>query len=237
MARKFLLTMLIITLTLGATVVGANPVFNGTWVDEFGTEYRFNNGNWETWFRGEPEEKGTFTADGGVITMRADYVHGSMIDLSFVSDTGWYSIDEVITLAVKEFEEAFDEYFEEVFEYLLMALLELEYTPEQLIAEMDEMIAAVDELFADWNEVFYSEIAEVAEMFAGAMFAGLDADTSAEFAVIIVRMAESFATAVFWGLYEMLEDEFWAVTGTYSVSGNTLALVFDGEVITLTRIR
>jgi len=83
------------------------------------------------------------------------------------------------------------------------------------------------------NEAFDSELAEVAGMITRTMSAEMNA--APELAEIIEKISEFLAKAFFIGLDEALDEKFWAETGTYSVSGNTLTLTFDHDPITLTR--
>ena len=223
MAKKFFLGMLI-ALIPGLAI--ADPALNGTWVDEIGAEFKFNNGNWEVWEDGYLEEKGTYTASGGTITMRETSIHGSRFILG--TDTGWYTRSEVISLAIAEFEEVI---IAEGFLDDFLALLRV-YPPEELHAYLSEAAAEVDALFAGLNESFGAELAGVAGIMMRTMSAELNAPGLAE---IIEKISEFLAKAFFIGLDEALDEKFWAETGTYSVSGNTLTLTFDHDPITLTR--
>ena len=223
MAKKFFLGMLI-ALVPGLAI--ADPALNGTWVDEIGAEFKFNNGNWEVWEDGYLEEKGTYTASGGTITMRETSIHGSRFILG--TDTGWYTRSEVISLAISEFEAVIGEDFLNDF----LALLRV-YPPEELHVYLSEAAEEVDEMFADLNEAFDSELAEVAGMITRTMSAEMNA--APELAEIIEKISEFLAKAFFIGLEEALDEKFWAETGTYSVSGNTLTITFDHDPITLTR--
>ena len=223
MTKRFFLGMLIVLIP-GLAI--ADPALNGIWVDEIGIEFKFNNGNWEVWEDGYLEEKGTYTVSGGTITMRETSIHGSRF--IFGSDTRWYTKSEVISLAIAEFEAVIKEDFLDEFLDLLRV-----YPPEELYAYLSEAAAEVGALFAALNESFDAELAEMAGKMTRAMSAELNA--APELVEIIEKISEFLAKAFFIGLDETLDEKFWAETGTYAVSGNTLTITFDHHPITLTR--
>jgi len=84
MMKKSWLGTLIMVLAFGMTFVGCaneDRALNGSWVDGV-SEYRFHNGNWEMWYDGHPEVRGTYTARDGEITMALTHVYdeGTWLD-------------------------------------------------------------------------------------------------------------------------------------------------------------
>jgi hypothetical protein len=51
----------------------------------------------------------------------------------------------------------------------------------------------------------------------------------------IEEMAENFAEAIIGGMTEEFDEMFEGMTGTYSISGNTLTITFYGDKQTFTR--
>jgi len=68
---------------------------NGTWVTT-GVGWTFNNGNWERFFpalnNGNPIEQGTYTTNGGKITMTTTRMHGSALGSKL--EAKWYTKSE-----------------------------------------------------------------------------------------------------------------------------------------------
>ena len=227
MTKRFLLTMLI-TLAFGAALAAADPALYGAWIDEWNTEQRFDNGAWETWSRGSPVVRGTYTVSGDTITLMGTYVYDSAADSA--SETEWHSRRDIVALSIAEFKAILeDDAFLDEF------LTELaDYPPGQLRQEMNEAMAELDELIAELHEVFPLEFAEVSEMVAEIMNAELDAGS--ELAGMVTVIAEFLTTALLVELQEELEALFGAETGTYSISGDTLTIEWeDGWTEVFTR--
>jgi|GEM_PF-3053410 len=68
------------TATAATTSTMSSVPSSGGWVNEWGFEYRFNDGNWETWFEDIPTGKGIYTASGGTIAMAVTHLHGSEVN-------------------------------------------------------------------------------------------------------------------------------------------------------------
>jgi len=100
MVRKKILPGIIgMVMVFGMTVVGCdngsiddstNNALNGTWVDEVGSELKFNNGNLEVSDRGNPLEKNTYTTSGNSITITLTHVYGGLMQ-----ESRWYTKDEI----------------------------------------------------------------------------------------------------------------------------------------------
>jgi len=66
----------------------------GVWNDWAGTEFIFQDGNWELWYIGSFGSRGTFTADKGEITMEITDINTGEGWISYTaeSQTGTYSV-------------------------------------------------------------------------------------------------------------------------------------------------
>jgi len=66
----------------------------GSWNDWAGTEFRFDGGNWESWFMGNFGSRGTYTTSNGTIVMELAEIHISDYWESYSQEaqTGTYSI-------------------------------------------------------------------------------------------------------------------------------------------------
>jgi len=84
MTKKLWLGTLVMALAFGMTLIGCaneDRALNGNWFDG-AAEYRFRNGNWEVWYEGNPEARGTYIARDGEITMTITHLHdeGTWLD-------------------------------------------------------------------------------------------------------------------------------------------------------------
>jgi hypothetical protein len=84
-----------------ASGVGTS-LLNGTWVDEYGWQHKFNNGNYE-----KRDEKGTYTIKGntskGNLIMTPTHIYGSGMTIGnggieVALEDKWYSLDDLIAL-------------------------------------------------------------------------------------------------------------------------------------------
>jgi len=83
-----------LALALAATAaaqIATDSELNGAWVDDFGFAFAFRDGNWEFFHvDGTQFEKGTFTTDGGVVTVVVTHIHGD--ELGFEPE--WHEFGE-----------------------------------------------------------------------------------------------------------------------------------------------
>jgi len=83
---------------------GTDPSLNGTWVNEDGVNFTFNNGNWEFAYIGEPVYKGTFTTNGSILTVTTTHMMGGWhydLDRRYDLVSGkWYSMAELRAFGV-----------------------------------------------------------------------------------------------------------------------------------------
>ena len=80
-------------------------VLIGTWTDGINDEYRFYNGNWESWHEGNLGIRGIYTAENGIIvlTLTGISFEEEWIDYPEESQTGTYSVNEnILTLTFNE---------------------------------------------------------------------------------------------------------------------------------------
>ena len=66
----------------------------GSWSDWAGTEFRFENGSWESWFLGSFGSRGTYTAGDGTIVMELADIHVGNEWISYEQEpqTGTYHV-------------------------------------------------------------------------------------------------------------------------------------------------
>jgi len=103
--RIFLLFGFIV---IGSLYAQTNNCLNGKWITTYKgveTEFRFNNGNFESFSMGVPSARGTYMAINGIITINFSHIHGSSLD-SFLSgiESRWYTRDEII-IAFRQLED------------------------------------------------------------------------------------------------------------------------------------
>jgi len=80
-------------------------VLIGTWTDGINDEYRFYNGNWESWHEDNLGIRGIYTAENGIIilTLTGISFEEEWIDYPEESQTGTYSVNEnILTLTFNE---------------------------------------------------------------------------------------------------------------------------------------
>ena len=80
--------------TTTLSVDGEAPAIAGSWTDWAGTEFRFGDGNWESWFLGSFGTRGTYTISNGTITMELADIHDGSEWTSYVQEpqTGSYQV-------------------------------------------------------------------------------------------------------------------------------------------------
>jgi len=78
---------------------------NGTWFaveEEIELEYRFTNGNYETFINGLIMERGTYTSNNNVLNMITTHIHGSFLTIlfggEFAFESRWYTTDEFMLI-------------------------------------------------------------------------------------------------------------------------------------------
>jgi len=66
----------------------------GNWTDWVGTEFRFDDGNWESWFMGSFGSRGTYTTSNGTIVMELADINVSDEWTSYTQEPqiGTYSV-------------------------------------------------------------------------------------------------------------------------------------------------
>jgi len=98
---------LIILVIFGSIFIGniyaqTVPNLNGTWVsvgsDSPSKEYWFNNGNFESFYDGKPEKRGTFTVNDYSMRIRFNTTHVYGLNISTELGEKWYTIEELIKL-------------------------------------------------------------------------------------------------------------------------------------------
>jgi len=95
-----------LALALAATAaaqIATDSELNGAWVDDFGFAFAFRDGNWEFFnVDGTQFAKGTFTTDGGVVTVVVTHIHGDelalLLELDFEPE--WHEFDEARALYI-----------------------------------------------------------------------------------------------------------------------------------------
>ena len=107
----FKFKMLIVTLFLVFFVIGSlfaqtDNRLNGRWVniiDNLTTEYRLNNGNFESFTNGMPTEKGTYSIIHGEIILKPTHIHGGLYNSMILPQFNitysnfnpeWYTYDD-----------------------------------------------------------------------------------------------------------------------------------------------
>jgi len=80
--------------TAAIDIIEEVPSLAGNWNDWAGTEFRFDNGNWESWFWDTVGTRGTYTADNSEITMYLTDVFDGSEWTSYAEEpkTGTYTI-------------------------------------------------------------------------------------------------------------------------------------------------
>ena len=221
---------MLIAMIFTAVAVSADPALNGRWADEWASEFIFNNGNWELREDSFPVGRGTYTVSGNAITLTFTHVHG--IRSEFASDTGWYSRDEIIELAMTEFE---TNLIEEMQTNELLALVE-NYSLEEIREDIDETLRLMNEIFTYYSRATYDHglFTVIAEMVLRVLMTNMDVNP--EIAERVKAISDFFATMLFFSLQEELFELFESETGIYSISDNTLTIEWDnGWTETLTR--
>ena len=104
--KNFYVRISVMTLVFGFMVIGtleaqADNRLNGRWFSADGgieTEYRFNNGNFESSIGGIPLQRGTYTTNNGEITIYETHIFGGALDVMGISglESKWYSRNEFI---------------------------------------------------------------------------------------------------------------------------------------------
>jgi hypothetical protein len=102
--RNIYLRISVMTLVFGFMAIGTleaqtDSRLNGRWVSgggEIETEYRFNNGNFESTIGEVPMQRGTYTTNNGEITVYETHIFGDALDAIGISglESKWYSRDE-----------------------------------------------------------------------------------------------------------------------------------------------
>jgi len=161
MTGKLRFGALVTALAFGMAVVGCGsapaPVrvgenaLVGTWVDNYDAELRFDGaGNWEALAYGNLVWRGTFSAEGGVLTLEGNYVHGNFINeimesegLPAVHAPVWFSRDEFTAV---------------ILDLVVAYIVEVEgpFEPH----EMEEFVAYIDRYSEEflWEFGFYELI-------------------------------------------------------------------------------
>jgi len=81
------------------------PTIVGNWDDRAGTEFRFDDGIWESWFPGGFGTRGTYAASDGNITMELNEIFYGNEWVSYAQEpqTGTYSvIDDILVLTFND---------------------------------------------------------------------------------------------------------------------------------------
>jgi len=118
MTGKFARAVFALALALLAVGCGGQKPLDGAWSDG-DLEYRLRGDNWEIWFAGKPEARGTFVADEGEIALTTTHVH---------EDGAWLSREKARDLFIGETgvanmnEDDFDGIFAGVIEAFLAAI-------------------------------------------------------------------------------------------------------------------
>jgi len=76
------------------SVIEDGSTLAGSWSDWVGTKFRFDDGNWESWFLGSFGSRGTYKISDGTITMELAEIHVNDEWVSYTQEpqTGTYSI-------------------------------------------------------------------------------------------------------------------------------------------------
>jgi hypothetical protein len=85
---------------------------NGTWFtveEEIEMEYRFTNGNYETFFNGLLMERGTYSSNNNVLNMITTHINGPFLTIlfggEFAFESRWYTMDEFMLIVKPVFSE------------------------------------------------------------------------------------------------------------------------------------
>jgi hypothetical protein len=105
-SRIFSLRIFAIVLVFGFILIGTLEAqndnrLNGRWVSVEGqveTEYRFNNGNFESSINGVSMQRGTYTTNNGEITVYETHLYGGAFDIMGIPglESKWYTRNEFI---------------------------------------------------------------------------------------------------------------------------------------------
>ena len=89
------------TAATAETPVAEIHALAGSWSDWAGTEFRFEGGNWESWFLGSFGSRGTYTTSDNVIVMELTdiYVGDGWESYAQEPQTGTYQVsDDILSL-------------------------------------------------------------------------------------------------------------------------------------------
>ena len=84
----------------GGTGGGAAGVtdlaLNGVWRDQSGSQFFFNNGNFDIFVGGMPNSRGTFTTNNNDLIMRMTHIHGNVfLEINLGFGSRWYTVAEI----------------------------------------------------------------------------------------------------------------------------------------------
>lgn len=108
---SFRFKVLFISLFLGILITSSiftqtDNRLNGRWITEANNitgEYRFDNGNYETFVNGMPSEKGTYSTIAGEIILKITHMHGKLYNELILPQMGiaysnfnsdWYTFND-----------------------------------------------------------------------------------------------------------------------------------------------